>query len=152
MFLHAGYSPNLDALGLEPDAINAKIRATLGPPKWPKDRTLAEHPAWHMDGPLWYRGYHERHVEQFGATSEAQLRAMLQRNAVKHIVVGHTVVDDVSWIDADQRLLCIDVQWTDPSQAEGLLIEGDSVWRVNGVGNRASIAFRRRPQAPGPEE
>jgi len=143
MFLHAGYSPNLDALGLQPDAINAKIRATLGPPKWPTERTLSDHPAWHMDGPLWYRGYHEQHVEKFGATSEAQLLAMLQRNAIKHIVVGHTVVDDVSWIDAEQKLLCIDVHWADAVQAEGLLIEGDRVSRVNGTGQRRPIEFTR---------
>ena len=145
MFVHAGYSPELDALAISPDALNAKVRAGLGGEPWPKPRTLKDHPVWHKHGPLWYRGYHQRHQDDFGSTTSTQAAAITTRHGVKHIAVGHTVVDDVSWLDTDRRLLGIDVQWADPDEAEGLLVDAAGTWAVDANGTKRPLLPTTQP-------
>ncbi len=140
MFVHAGYSPALDALGLTPDVINEQIRATIGPPAWSGGTAdLEQHLMWHLQGPMWYRGYFDQHAANWGGKpTDVQLDALLKRNAVKHIVVGHTVVNDIGWLDQKERLLGIDVKWSKPGEGEGLLVE-------NGVPHAVDTQGKKRP-------
>ena len=147
LFVHAGYSPELDRLNLEPEEINQSIQEKLGPPAWPSREDLKAQLMWHQQGPLWYRGYHPRYAEQWGGLpTDAEIKAITSRHAVDYIVVGHTVVDDVSWLDAKKRLICIDVSWADAGEGEGLLVEDEKLYRLDMNGRR--IPMNLQPDAP----
>ena len=142
LFVHAGYSPELDRLGLELDEINRAIRVGLGPPAWPAagKADLRTGLTWHQQGPHWYRGYFPRHAENWGGRpSDEAIASILKRHDVEHIVVGHTVVDEVGPIDGRRELIGIDVAWRDPSEAEGLLYDQGRLYRVDGAGQRTSL-------------
>ena len=140
MFVHAGYSPELDTLELEPDAINQRIRDTIGPPAWPERDQLGPHLIWHQQGPMWYRGHFDAYAAQWGGKpTDEQLDAILERNGAKHIVIGHTVVEDIGWLDAKKRVLGIDVKWSKPGEGEGLLVEDGVIHAVDMTGKKRTI-------------
>ncbi|NCF39782.1 MAG: hypothetical protein GWP75_06650 [Planctomycetia bacterium] len=145
LFVHAGYSPELDRLQLGMEAINETIRSGLGPPAWPAAarEDLRTGLIWHQQGPHWYRGYFPRHAAQWGGRpSDEAIAAILERHGAEHVVVGHTVVEDIGWIDGRPTLIGIDVAWRDPSEAAGLLFDGDGLHRVDSAGRRTPL---RRP-------
>lgn len=140
LFVHAGYSPELDTLALEPDEINQRIRDTIGPPAWPARDQLEPHLIWHQQGPMWYRGHFDAYAAGWGGKpTDEQLNAILERNGVKHIVIGHTVVEDIGWLDAKKRVLGIDVKWSKPGEGEGLLVEDGVIHAVDMTGKKRTI-------------
>jgi hypothetical protein len=142
LFVHAGYSPELDRLGLELDEVNRMIRVGLGPPAWPAaaKADLRNGLIWHQQGPHWYRGYFPRHAEDWGGRpSEEAIASILNRHGARHIVVGHTVVDEVGWIDGRPEFIGIDVAWRDPSEASGLLYEQGGLYRVDAMGRKTPL-------------
>ena len=140
LFVHAGYSPELDTLGLDRDEINQRIRDTIGPPAWPERDQLGPHLIWHQQGPMWYRGHFDAYAAQWGGKpTDEQLDAILERNEAKHIVIGHTVVDDIGWLDAKKRVLGIDVKWSKPGEGEGLLVEDGVIHAVDMAGKKRTI-------------
>ena len=150
MFVHAGYSPQLDALELKPEEINSRIRASLGPPAWPKRDQLGPHLAWHQHGPLWYRGYFQKYAESWGGfPTEEQIDSILKRNHVDHIVVGHTVVEDIGWLEENKRLIGVDVKWSKPEEAEGLLFENGTLMRVDTKSKQSELDVVHKPNAVG---
>ena len=110
------------------------VRSRLGPPAWPSEGDLATALVWDMQGPLWYRGYFDEHSIQFGRATDADVQAVLHLYDVDHIVIGHTLVDDVGWLDADKKIIAIDIHWTEREEAEGLLVENGELrrWLVDG--------------------
>jgi hypothetical protein len=140
LFVHAGYSPELDALQLTPKEINTAIRKTLGPPKWPDRTDLATSLTWHAKGPLWYRGYFDKHGEKYGPkpTSE-ELDAVLARHHAKAIVVGHTVTGTIGWLDGDKRLIGIDVRWDTKGEGQGLLLSNEKLFRLTMTETDATV-------------
>ena len=143
LFVHAGYSPALDGLGLGMDEINEAIRSGLGPPAWPAAARadLRTGLIWHQQGPHWYRGYFPQHATQWGGRpSDEQIAAILERHGTDHVVVGHTLVDEIGWIDGRPTLIGIDVAWRDPGEAAGLLFDGGELHRVDSAGRRTPLA------------
>ena len=140
LFVHAGYGPELDALQLTGEEINANIRQTLGPPAWPEKKDLATSLAWHRKGPLWYRGYFDKHSENYGPkpTSE-EIDAILSRHHASAIVVGHTVTGTVGWLDGDKRLIGIDVHWDTDGEGQGLLISDGKQIRLTMTETNAKL-------------
>jgi hypothetical protein len=131
IFTHAGYGPELDALQLSLKEINSTIRASLGPPAWPDKTDLETSLAWHSKGPLWYRGYFEKHSEKYGPKpTDEELDAILLRHQAKAIIVGHTVTGTVGWLDGDKRLIGIDVHWDTHGKGQGLLIASGKLTRL----------------------
>jgi UDP-2,3-diacylglucosamine pyrophosphatase LpxH len=148
LFVHAGYSPELDRLGLELDEINRTIRVGLGPPAWPTaaKADLRTGLIWHQQGPHWYRGYFPRHAADWGGRpSEEMIASILNRHGVKHIVVGHTVVDEVGRIDGRPELIGIDVAWRDPSEAAGLLLAEGRLYQVDASGQKTPLDSGQSP-------
>ena len=142
LFVHAGYSPELYRLGLELDEINETIRTGLGPPAWPVEARadLRTGLIWHQQGPHWYRGYFPQHAENWGGRpDDAALQAILDRHDADHVVVGHTLVEGVGIIDGRPQLIGIDVAWSDPSEAEGLLYDDGRLHRVDAGGLRTLL-------------
>ena len=111
--------------------INTKIRKSLGPPAWVNKTDLSKSLVWHRKGPLWYRGYFQKHSEKYGPkpTSE-ELNAILSKHQAKAIIVGHTVTGTVGWLDGDKRLIGIDVHWDTDGQGQGLLITDGTLFRA----------------------
>ena len=148
LFVHAGYSPELDRLGLELEEINRTIRVGLGPPAWPTaaKADLRTGLIWHQQGPHWYRGYFPRHAADWGGRpSEEMIASILNRHGVKHIVVGHTVVDEVGRIDGRPELIGIDVAWRDPSEAAGLLLAEGRLYQVDASGQKTPLDSGQSP-------
>ena len=131
IFVHAGYSPELDGLQLTHSEVNASIRKTLGPPAWPDTTDVATSLAWHRKGPFWYRGYFEKPAKKYGPkpTSE-ELDAILDRHQATAIVVGHTVTGTIGWLDGDKRLIGTDVHWDTEGEGQGLLLSNGKLIRV----------------------
>ena len=130
LFTHAGYGPELEALQFSKEEINTSLRSTLGPPAWPDRTDLATSLAWHSKGPLWYRGYFEKHGEKYGPKpTDEELDSILQRHHAKAVIVGHTVTGTVGWLDGDKRLIGIDVHWDEADEGQGLMIVADKLSR-----------------------
>jgi len=130
LFVHAGYSPLLDRAQLDMDTLNDRVRQGLAPAR-PRGTTVESNPAQHMHGPLWYRGYFDRHAAQWGGkATDEEVQRILRRHGARHIVIGHTLVDEVGPIDESGRILAIDTQWTTARKAQGLLCEDGKLWRV----------------------
>lgn len=145
LFVHGGYSPKLDAAKLEIEQLNRLIRNGL-PPRKTIGTTPATNPVGDMHGPFWYRGYFPQHAAAWGGLATPdQLKQILNRHNAKHVVIGHTVVDQVGPIDESGFVLGIDVKWADPEKCEGLLQEKGVLYRVlmNGQRQRLFPANRK---------
>ena len=140
LFVHAGYGPELDALQLTGEEINANIRQTLGPPAWPEKTNLAKSLVWHSKGPLWYRGYFDKHGKNYGPKpTDDELNAILSRHQASAIVVGHTVTGTIGWLDGDKRLIGIDVHWDTDGEGQGLLISDGKQIRITMTETNAKL-------------
>ncbi len=131
LFVHAGYSPSLLALNEPHHEINSAIRKTLRPPPWGDREDLKTSLAWHRQGPLWFRGYFTKHLETYGPkpTSD-EIDAILSTHNANAIIVGHTLVPHIGYLDGDHRLICTDVHWETKGKGEGLLIQGNELSRL----------------------
>lgn len=139
LFVHGGYSPSLDRAQLDINTLNQRVRAGL-PPARPTGLTVETNPVMHQHGPFWYRGYFSDYAAGWGgkATSE-EVDRILQRHQVKHIVVGHTLVEKVGPVDNDSRVIGIDVDWKMPDKGQGLLWEKNKLWRLTNSAQREEI-------------
>lgn len=139
LFVHAGYSPTLNKQSIDQDQLNEIVRSRLGKPKL-EESTVTTDPVRHRYGPLWYRGYFERYGDRWGGVpSDEQIENILQRHHAKHIVVGHTVVDQVGPLNDAGTLIAIDVKWADSRKCQGLLHEGNRLYRLTMTGDREEI-------------
>jgi len=119
--------------------LNQLIRDGL-PPRKLVGATPATNPVGDMHGPFWYRGYFPQHAAAWdGLATPAQLKQILNRHNAKHVVIGHTVVDQVGPIDDSGFVLGIDVKWADSKKCEGLLQENGILYRVLMNGQRERL-------------
>ena len=135
------YILTLLSLILSLDDINQSIRSHI-------DEPLYRHPGLDEDanflhgrrGPLWYRGmvidykYHDK------ATS-AEVTAVLNQYSAEKLVIGHTVVDDISK-DYDGRLIRVDVKHGKEKATgvtKGLLIENGKEYAIDDLGTKTPL-------------
>ncbi len=83
------------------------------------------------DSPFWYRGYVNQTMD------EDTLDLIMARYEVKRIVVGHSLVKDVSYL-YNRKVIAIDTKHAD-GDSEGLLVESDTEYRVDSTGKRFTI-------------
>lgn len=139
LFIHGGYSPVLDQAQLDINTLNQRIRAGL-PPAQPTGSTPGTNPVKHQHGPFWYRGYFQRYAAAWGGqATEEEIRAILKRHGTEHIVIGHTVVDQVGPLDETGTVIGIDVKWRDTEKCQGLLQQNGQLWRVTIDGKREKL-------------
>jgi hypothetical protein len=139
LFIHGGYSPILDQAQLDIKTLNQRIRAGL-PPAQPTGLTPATNPVKHQHGPFWYRGYFEKHAAAWGGlATEKEIKAILTRHRTEHIVIGHTVVDQIGPLDKTGAVIGVDVKWRDAKNCQGLLQVNGQLWRVSIDGKRELI-------------
>jgi len=79
----------------------------------------------------WYRGYFDS-----TATNEQVLKALSKYDA-SGIIVGHTIVENVTSL-YDGRVIAIDTDHA-AGISQGLLIEGNKLYRINDKGNRVEL-------------
>ena len=140
MFVHGGYSPRLDAAQLDMDTLNERIRNGLAPAV-PTGNSPGSNPVGDQHGPFWYRGHFDEHAATWGKSSAADVKKILDRHEAKHIVIGHTVVENVAPLDETGQVIGIDVKWRDPLKGQGLLMVDGKLWRVNMKGERTDLGL-----------
>lgn len=139
LFVHGGYSPTLDVEKIDPDRLNEMVRSRLGAIRI-NAKTVGEDPAGHRLGPFWYRGYFPRYSNEWGGLpSDEQMQSILDRHQAKHVVVGHTVVDEVGPINDAGTVIAIDTKWAEEEKCQGLLQENGTVYRLLMNGKREEI-------------
>ncbi len=97
------------------------------------------------DGPLWYRGYFK---ENF---SNEDLQAVLDVYQAEHIVVGHTIVDEIAPM-YEGRLIPIDVKHAKQVKSKGfnaILKTGpNTFYRVNATGDQEEMMVVKEEEEP----
>jgi hypothetical protein len=133
LFVHGGIGPELLELKLSIDEINSIVRSSVQTGKV-KDE-LAEF-LLGKKGPLWYRGL-VTHEDD----SKKIVQQALSFYSAEYLVVGHTVVDNVSW-GGQGKVIRVGVEhgtekYSTHSQA--LLVDSGKFYRVDASGSKKPI-------------
>lgn len=133
LFVHGGVSPSVAASGATLEQLNEALRAALAAESGskPKHNVLAL-AAGSPEGLIWYRGYLKA-----PQIESVELDAALEKLAVRRIVVGHTVVDDVSFVHGG-RVLAVDVHHAS-GHSQAALRDKDGWQRVDAKGARTKL-------------
>lgn len=141
IFVHAGLSPEILEFELSLSEIN-KITSE----NWdndlyndPEDDNVANFLIGRKS-PIWYRGL-AIDYKYYDKIKEVELKRVLNYYNSKKIVIGHTVVDDIS-TDFDGRVIKIDLKHgktKNSGKTKGLLIENGVEYKVDDLGNKEKI-------------
>ena len=141
IFVHAGLSPEILEYKLTLSEIN-KITSKY----WdndlynnPEDDDVANFLIGRKS-PIWYRGL-AIDYKYYNKIIEIELERVLNYYNSKKIVIGHTVVDDIS-TDFNGRVIKIDLKHGKTKQngkTRGLLIENGIEYKVDDLGNKEKI-------------
>lgn len=133
LFVHGGISPELARSGLTISQINELIRSGMISKYGKKhEAVISGHPLMTTDGPLWYRGYFE------DAPTQLEIDEILDIYNVEHIVVGHTIVPDITTL-YENRIIAIDVKRKIENDYSVLLIEKEQFYKVDYKGDQLKI-------------
>lgn len=143
LLLHGGVSPGIVQRGLLPEQINRAVREVLSGAADP-DASELHGFVMGTDGPLWYRGYFPRGDAPPEAT-KADIAATLHHFGVGTILVGHTIVPEVTPL-YDGRVIAVQVYpKRDEDTGEAVL---GAVLRDDGRWQRLGVDGTRTPLAP----
>lgn len=142
LFVHAGISKELIEKRMEIAQINSLIK--MGMPKTPV-RPVSLIPKikflFSSKGPLWYRGLVMDYKVKYKKVVEEDVDRILDYFKVDHIVVGHSMVEEVS-SDFNRKVFRIDVGHPvkkSTGKAQCLLIEKGNFYRVNDLGEKVLL-------------
>ncbi len=138
IFVHAGLSPEILPQNLEIEEMNKEVRQNIDQNLYnnPNDNKKASF-LMGPKSPFWYRGLVSDHKDYLKITHD-ELSDVLLRYKASHMVIGHTIVDDVSK-DFDGKVIRIDVkhgQEKYSKETKGILIEDGKIMAVDGIGTR----------------
>ncbi len=132
--LHGGVSDFINKSGLSAGNINELARPFYD--KGDEDTVLIEakvYPLFHPDtSPFWFRGYIEEPVVGMDIVN-----GTLKAFDVKHIIVGHTIVDSIQ-PRYDKKVIAIDVNYH-AGNYQALSIEKDNFYRMNKDGEKQKL-------------
>ena len=138
LFVHAGVSPQIAETNLHIGQINDTVRKYI----LLERNAVAQSPEAALvmgsTGTLWYRGLINRD-ENMNATV---LNGILERFGVQKIIVGHTMLEDVSEF-FDGKVINVNVnnkKNMERGASRGILIGPDGIWAIDGSGNRLDFA------------
>lgn len=131
LFVHGGIHPDLANSKLSLEEINQVIRNNYHHSFSPRSvKTHEQFILSAITGPCWYRGYFKEDLTQ------QQVQAGLDKFNAKVVVVGHTLQSKVTKA-FDGKVFGIDVKHPSDDrtdfpfgESEGLMIEGDTYYRV----------------------
>ncbi len=135
IFVHAGLSKELIDLNMSLDEINSFIRYNYDT-DFSEDNSTAKTLLSRM-GPLWYRGL-ATDYKYYKKIESPILDKVLTFFKVSKIVIGHTVMDDIS-TDYDGKVIKIDLKHGTTKRSgktKGLLIENGVEYIVDDIGNK----------------
>jgi len=141
IFVHAGLSPKILPLNLEINEINQLVRNNI-------DRNLNRNQnddekvnfIMGAEGPFWYRGL-RTNKKNYDKINEAQFIEILKRYNAQKIIIGHSIVDDISY-DLGKRIIRIDVKHgktKSSGKTKGLLIEEGQEFKIDDLGNKSKL-------------
>ncbi len=142
LFVHAGLSLDLTKKSYKIGEINELAWRFIGYPTKEKERL---HPRNELlfgsSGPLWYRGL-VFDSESYPPISSDDLDKVLRYYDTKHIIVGHSEVNEVDW-RYDGRVIAVNVRHYDnypEDQTAGLLIENGKYYSVSYSGKKVLLS------------
>lgn len=129
LFIHAGISPEVNALDLPLKKMNKLVKASFGDTTddYPDTKTEL---LYGNKGPFWYRGYYKNENLQ-----DSQLDSTMLLYNVKHIATGHSIIADTISILKKGKLINTDVHHA-KGHSEALLVEGNKFYRADGIGQK----------------
>lgn len=143
VFCHGGISPALANTDLSLAQINMITRENLGKPDPKIEDSLARAIFDTREGIFWYRAAAKNLL------TEPEMDKILAFAGAKRMVVGHTLVPDVSALYGG-RLICIDLYHDENLRAgvvKTLYIENGYLYSLNNKGEKSSVfsvAFRNK--------
>jgi len=124
IFVHAGISPELLKRDYRIQTVNERIRNSLDARDYIIQLDEELQFLYGYNGPLWYRGYIQDWKE-IPMADEDQVKAILDFYGASTIVVGHTIMDEITSLYGG-LVYAIDTGIYKGSQGEALLWENDS--------------------------
>ncbi len=141
LFVHAGVHPDIADLGMNLSQVNETVSRNLGSQLYsnPGPDQVANF-LMGPTGPLWYRGLvKDYHGED--KLESRELNRILNGFEVSRIVIGHSIVDEVS-TDYSGRVIRIDVEHSTEAKSpktQGLLIENGRPFRIDAAGGKSPL-------------
>ncbi len=135
IFVHAGLSKELIDLGMNLDEINSFIRDNYDTDF--SEENITAKTLYSRMGPLWYRGL-ATDYKYYKKIEAPILDEVLTFFKVNKVVIGHTVMDDIS-TDYDGKVIKIDLKHGTTKRSgktKGLLIENGVEYIVDDIGNK----------------
>lgn len=132
LFSHAGVSPEVLELQLALEEMNALVRAANADTR---DLTMEQVLLLGLDGIFWYRGWVD------DPPPAALLDTILETYDAAHMVIGHTIVPEITGA-FDHKLIMTDLQQSSDLQrapARALLIDKGEFYQVDSNGGRALV-------------
>jgi calcineurin-like phosphoesterase family protein len=135
LFSHAGISPEVLALDLDLQEINALVRQqNLKQPSGP--RTSHSETIFGTNGIFWYRGWvDDPHTANI-------LDTLLDAYHAAHMIIGHTIVSEIR-ASFNYKLIAVDLHQPkniNRSPVRALYIEGNNFYEIDNRGERKPIA------------
>ncbi|AUP79112.1 metallophosphoesterase [Flavivirga eckloniae] len=145
LFIHGGVSEKLIATGLSISEINDIVRKNIRKNlmKYPEEDEQANL-IFGREGPFWYRGLIKGYKKYYSKIETSGLDALLNYFDVKHIIIGHTIVDRQVTSDFNGKVIRVDIKhpkekFTGKSQA--LLIENGKYFKLSDKGDKFELDF-----------
>ena len=143
IFVHGGISPELSSANMSLKEINAFMRSHINTVGFmdENEKGLSDF-LFGAVGPLWYRGLLGRYKKLYKKASPEQVTASLKFFQADQVVIGHTVVKEVS-SDYNGQVYRIDIGFSPfkfTGKTEGLLIENNQFFRVNDLGDKTLLS------------
>ena len=139
LFVHAGISPEVLDANWSVDSINDIGRNKY---KYKYNHPLDELIFGNLS-PLWYRGMvKSSETVPYPKMDENQMDKTLKRYNVAQIIIGHTIVSDISY-DYNHKLLRINVvhgKEKFSGKTFGILIENNTIYKINDLGEKFNVA------------
>lgn len=143
LFVHAGFSRDLLEYEIGIQEINDLVRSQFRDSDIQADKKIAF--LYGPKGPFWYRGLVMDRLN-YGKAKRTELDSILAYYQSKKIVIGHTVVNDIS-SDYEGKVIRIDVSHGDGKFSEktkGLLIEDGQEFAIDAKGVKSPISAAHR--------
>lgn len=108
LFVHAGLGGDFYVWNLPPEEVNLQMSRgmfLLGKERRAKSDTLSF--LYGSYGPIWYRGLVTDN-EKYRPIQSDTLDLLLTRHDVDHMIIGHTIHEDVSFLH-DGKVICVNV-------------------------------------------
>lgn len=134
VFLHAGISDSLYQLNLSIPQLNKIARKSMAKPQ--NEINQGSDILFEDYGPLWYRGYIYGNKD-FDKISQESIDKILNYYNAKRIVIGHSIVDDIS-SDYEGKVIQINVDHI-KNLSSGIFIEEGKIFKAKETGEKELI-------------